>query len=303
MSKSLYSQYYDEPLWSAGPAKTALTPHAWSLEFSKWGQAASWYKAAENLDPNLKVLALPVWAWRKPKIKMPKTKTGRLFPLKIMWGTPLATPFDGPTAATWSFDALGNTEEGIAEIDRNGSISAVDSFSPAIITTASELTSKGELAYWQIYEKIRAWTGEKVQDAAKKIYAEIPGIEISDTDIEIISTKIETGPRSPMQKILAQICDPTDPGFTKVDPLRAISTEIRRTALEVMRLQLGDTQKGWKIRRVAREIGTENLREIQEEVTRRYPADRTGVEAIKKAIAFGKIAPQVSEVVKEMHFG
>ena len=303
MSKNLYSQYYDEPLWTAAPSKPLITPHAWSLEFSKWGQAASWYKAAENLDPNSRVLALPVWAWRKPKIKMPKTKAGRLFPLKIMWGTPIVTPFDGPTAATWHFDALGNTEEGIAEIDRDGTISAVDSFSPAIITTASELTSKGELAYWQIYEKIRAWTGEKVQDAAKKIYAEIPGIEISDTDIEIISTKIETGPRSPMQKILAQICDPENPGFTKVDPLRAISTEIRRTALEVMRLQLGDTQKGWKIRRVAREIGTENLREIQEEVTRRYPADRTGIEAIKKALAFGKNAPQVSEVVKEMHFG
>lgn len=303
MSENLYEEYYDEPLWASGPEKTIVTPHAWSLEFSRWAQAACWYKSAEKIEENCRVLALPVWAWRKPKIKMPKTKEGRLFPIKIMWGTPVVTPFDGPTAATWSFDALGNSEEGIAEIDSDGVVSGVDSFSPTIITTRDELIDRGKLAYWQIYEKIRAWTDEKIMDAVRKIYAEIPGIQISSTDIEIISTKIESGQRSPMKKVLSQICNPTNPGFTGADPLRVISTEIRRTALEVVRTTLGDTQKGWKVRRIAREIGTENTLEIKEELDRRYPSDRTGIRAIEKALAFGKIAPQVSEIEKEECFG
>lgn len=303
MSENLYGQYYDEPLWESGPNKNPLTPHAWSLEFSRWAQAACWYKSAEKIEENCRVLALPVWAWRKPKVKMPKTKEGRLFPIKIMWGTPITAPFDGPTAATWSINALGNSEEGIAEIDSDGVVSGVDSFSPSIITNRDELIEKGKLAYWQIYEKIRIWTDEKIMDAVRKIYAEIPGIQISSTDIEIISTKIESGSRSPMKKVLTQICDPTDPGFTGADPLRVISTEIRRTALEVVRTSLGDTQKGWKVRRVAGEIGTENTREIKEELDRRYPADKTGIRAIEKALAFGKIAPQVSEIEKEEHFG
>ena len=304
MAKNLYECFFDEPIWASGPESSGITPHEWSLEFSKWGQAACWYKAAENLDTGGEVLALPVWAWRRPKIQMPRTKRGYLFPLKIMWGTPIVTPFDGPTAATWSFNALGNDEEGIAEIDGHGKLSGTDSFSPALITTRADLLEKGELAYWELYERIRRWTRAKTSDALNKIYAEIPGIKISSTDLEIAATEIETGPRNPMKKILNQICDPANPGFTGADPLRVISTEIRRTALEVMRLQLGDTQKGWKIRRVAKEIGTENIGEIYEELRRRYPSDNTGLAAIRKALDFAvPICEQINAVEREVYLG
>lgn len=319
MAKNLYERFFDEPIWDAAPGSSTgiaehyaapgsseadLTPHEWSLEFSKWGQAACWYKAAENLDTCGEVLALPVWAWRRPKIQMPKTKRGYLFPLKIMWGTPIVTPFDGPTAATWSIDALGNSEEGIAEIGADGAVSGTDSFSPALITTRADLLEKGELAYWELYERICRWTRARTKDALNKIYAEIPGIKISSTDLEIAATEIETGPRNPMKKILGQICDPANPGFTGADPLRVISTEIRRTALEVMRLQLGDTQKGWKIRRVAKELGTENIGEIYEELKNRYPSDNTGPAAIRKALDFAvSSSEQINAVEREVYLG
>ena len=78
--------------------------------------------------------------------------------------------------------------------------------------------------------------------------------------------------------------------FRRVDPLRYLTTAIRRDAMTTLRRAIGDPHVGPKVRGLARELGTTDVDTIVAAYRRRWPGDHLAADRAGQALSVGSDA-------------
>lgn len=88
---------------------------------------------------------------------------------------------------------------------------------------------------------------------------------------------------SVVRRIIAKCLDPLS--FARVEPSRFVQSEINRDAVWAVRHKLGDPHSGSKIRRVARDLDTDDPELVLEEYRNRFPAEKMGLRRVSHALS------------------
>lgn len=276
--------------------------------------------ASEHARPRHRVRlhALPPTMWIRPARGVgghKATRTGSL-PATIAWRHGALHAADparlNPIAAGWSVHAAGthldgtiNLTEGRTELGRpTGSMWPTHR---APVLSAYEATrlleefmERGELARWTMLSHLEQFAHEYVHQVADSICREITGIQnheaavslLDDQQLDLVVTHVLYGSSGPDSRILRSLDRCLDPATTRnVDPIRYLTTQIRRDLADQVRVAIGDPQVGPRVRRVARSLGTgAGLEQIIDRYNDLHPSDRVSTTRAIRALT---VAPSL----------
>ncbi|MGO1286760.1 MAG: hypothetical protein ACTHUU_16745 [Brachybacterium sp.] len=262
--------------------------------------------------------ALPPTMWIRPARGVgghKATRTGSL-PATIAWRDGALHAADPaaevPASAGWSVDAAGihldgaiDLTEGHGELCRpTGSMWPTHR---APVLSAYEATrlleefiERGELARWTMLSHLEQFAHECVHHVADSICREITGIEdhetavrlLDDQQLDLVVTHVLYGSAGPDSRIMRSLDRCLDPATTRnVDPIRYLTTQIRRDLGDQVRVAIGDPQVGPRVRRVARSLGTgAGLEQIIDRYNGLHPSDRVSTTRAIRALT---VAPSL----------
>lgn len=276
--------------------------------------------ASEQARPRHRVRlhALPPTMWIRPTRGVgghKTTRTGTL-PATIAWRDGALRAADparvNPVAAGWSVDAAGiyldgavDLAEGHGELGRpTGSMWPTHRAPMLSAYEATRLLDEyiehGELARWTMLSHLEQFAHECVHQVADSICREITGIEdheltvrlLDDQQLDLVVTHVVYGSSGPDSRILRSLDRCLDPATTRnVDPIRYLTSQIRRDLADQVRVAIGDPQVGPRVRRVARSLGTgAGLEQIISRYNDLHPSDRVSTTRVIRALT---VAPSL----------
>lgn len=279
--------------------------------------------ASEQARPRHRVRlhALPPTMWIRPAQGVgghKATLTGTL-PATIAWhhgALHAANPATvRPVSAGWSVDAAGtqldgtiDLTEGHAEFGRPTGTMWPTHRAPVLSAYEAtrlldEVIERGELARWTMLAHLEQFAHESVHQVAASICREITAIEehetavrlLDDQQLDLVVTDVLYGSAGPDSRILRSLDRCLDPETTRnVDPIRYLTTQIRRDLGDQVRVAIGDPQVGPRVRRVARSLGTGvGLEQIIARYNDLHPSDRVSTSRAIRALT---VAPSLESI-------
>lgn len=263
--------------------------------------------------------ALPPTMWIRPAHGVGGHKTMRTgsLPATIAWHHgPLhaANPTrQTPVSTAWTVDAAGTHLNGVIDLtegrasDLGRPSGAMWPAHRAPVLSAYEATrmleefvEAGELARWSMLTHLEQFAHENVHRVAASICREITGNDahetaaalLDDQQLDQVVTHVVYGSTGPDSRILRSLDRCLDPATTRnVDPVRYLTTQIRRDLADQVRVAIGDPQVGPRVRRVARSLGIgAGLEDIIARYNDLHPSDRVSTTRAIRALT---VAPSL----------
>jgi hypothetical protein len=258
-----------------------------------------------------------VWLWREPRI--PVGRKGRAggglayrLPVRVTWDRGHLTLDDAKTPrARWRARGMGWDLSGVwpdRRRARDCAFGQADPFpsaaeSPVVVTLEADLRGSlaamvedGRAARWEFLLWLQPTVSSALVRAHASIRAEVGGAGSGDLAPPLVDqVKLDQlrdlmlfgdAERSSAAERLLALCAAPDT-FRRVDPLRYLTTAIRRDAATELRRALGDPHVGRKVRSLARELGTTDLDTVVAEYRRRWPADHLAGDRAAQALSVG----------------
>ncbi|MFI8776592.1 hypothetical protein ACIGH6_05815 [Brachybacterium paraconglomeratum] len=263
--------------------------------------------------------ALPPTMWIRPVPGVgghKQARTGTL-PATIAWhdgplhaADPACT---SPVSTGWTVEAAGTHLDGVIDLTE-GRASELGRPSEAMwpahrapVLSAYEATralegfeEAGELARWSMLTHLEQFAHENVHRVAASLCREITGIDdhetaaalLDDQQLDQVVTHVIYGTSGPDSRILRSLDRCLDPATTRnVDPIRYLTTQIRRDLADQVRVAIGDPQVGPRVRRVARSLGIgAGLEAIIARYNQLHPSDRVSTTRAIRALT---VAPSL----------
>ncbi|WP_156250840.1 hypothetical protein [Pseudactinotalea terrae] len=271
------------------------------------------------------VLVLPTWAWVVPAIDIGRKalrRDGRamLMPVRLTWdGGPVRILRPGTvTVADWSMIGMGHSACGRMDLDetlvRARAVQAQDaapveepSLSSVRLAPGRDVThalhaliEAGKHARWEATMALEAYVERAVTGAVRVVSADIlhglphaqaaPDV-LDETGLEQVRDRmlLGTSEREGAVALLLRRCL-APVAFVRVDPLKYITTDLRRAAELYVRQAVGDPPIGRKVRRVWRELPEATLEQLIATYNERHPADDLSVKRALRALTAGRDA-------------
>lgn len=280
-----------------------------------WARSASRH---ERPHRPVRLHALPPTMWIRPGKRVGGRKasiTGTL-PAAVAWregALRAADPSDSATVrAGWAVDAAGthldgtiNLTEGHGAPGRPSGSMWTSHRAPVLSAYEAthrleELEERGELARWSMLQNLEQFAHEKVRTISSSICREIAGLEddqappwlLDDEQLDLVVTHVVYGKAGPDSRVLRSLDRCLDPATTRnVDPIRYLTTQVRRDLGDEVRVAIGDPQVGSRVRRIARSLGAgAGLEAIIGRYNDLHPSDRISTTRAIRALT---VAPSV----------
>lgn len=279
--------------------------------------------AAQHVRPRhpVRLHALPPTMWVRPGNRTGGHKasvTGAL-PATVAWdegALRTANPSDSTAdTANWTVNAAGTHLAGAIELTEGPAAvgrparSMWPSHRAPVLTASDaarrldELEERGELARWSMLEHLEQFAHKKVHTVSASICREITGIDddqtaprlLDDEQLDVVVTNVLYGRTGPDSRILRCLDRCLDPATTRnVDPIRYLTTQIRRDLGDEVRVAIGDPQVGSRVRRIARALGTgAGLEEIIARYNDLHRSDRISTTRAIRALT---VAPSIDSL-------
>lgn len=287
--------------------------------------AAAWLAGEYGPIPRVScaVIVLPQWVWSAPAIKVGRKSMAAdggalLMPIRITWmTTPLLVVERGQSVnATWSGSGLGHNGSGstIATALDNGAAgedtSIPNEISPEytaaslprhiVMATLRKMIDDGRAAKWEALTSLEPYIRLAVNRAHSSVAIEVAGSP--DLAVDIIEAPVldsivdkmllgtDETEGDPFAVRLLDRCSGATT-FTKVDPLKYIITALRSEAETAIRRDLGDPHIGRKIRALARDMNTADIKAVVAEYRVRYPNELLAAQRAEAAMTVASSAP------------
>ncbi|GAB2734341.1 hypothetical protein [Nocardioides pakistanensis] len=284
------------------------------------GQAAeALLSRPEGLPDEAGLWVTPSWVWLFSRVDVGRKDRAldgsRLrLPVRLDWSQgPLVFVAEGEKRVCgWTAAGLGHSGTGTVSVSVSPSAvldaieADIDTGLPqqvvlavrgrvALVTELERLVEEGRSARWSAMLYLEPYIESALHRAHASVAHELsvasgePQKLLDETKLASIRDRMLLGDEDHPGKI-AQLLDrclkPTT--FAKVEPLKYIKESLRRDANTEVRRAIGDPHIGHKVRRVAREIGTDDLDQIIATYRERYPNDRLSKQ---RAAAAMSVAP------------
>lgn len=264
------------------------------LERIWWGSSAG-----ESKSSGRTVTRLPMFIWHDSGGAVGRKSQGAHGPLampyRMEWNCAAVVVSAGMRAATheWSSTGPGRSDSG-------ASYGMTDYFSTQESADAylEELVFDGQLAKWEIHDWIEARVIREVREAHHRVSVEIaqstntePRLWLDQLGLETltghlmfgVSATAETDEvRGSVDRLIALCLRPQK--FHRVDPMRYITSHLRRDAEQMVRKSIGDPRAGSKIRRLTNSLKPQSLEELISAYRKAWPKDEVGVKSIANAL-------------------
>lgn len=295
---------------------TATTPSSHLctlLDRMSWARAAA---ARPHPTGPARVHALPptMWLHPAPGAGGAKAAADKVLPAAITWhgGTIRVTGTVENPSTGWEIDAAGTSRSGSTTLaSGDGSDGRPEDHvwpvhhSPALSArdagrALDELQEVGELARWELLACLEDFAHRQVPTVATSIFREVAGVDetqvapalLDGQQLEVVVTEVIYGTSGADSRILRSLERCLDPATTrKVDPIRYLTTQVRRDLTDQVRVAIGDPQVGPRIRRIARALGTgASLEAIIDRYNRVHSSDRISTARAIRALT---VAPSI----------
>jgi hypothetical protein len=266
-----------------------------------------------------------VWIWREALIDVGrKARAGpglvyRL-PIRVTWSGPHLRLGPRGSPRTWSALGMGWVLGGRSvptsgagalrlapllrshrDPDNAAGLEAWPAVTPMVRTVPgspraalAELAEAGRLARWELLMWLQPTVASSLSKAHTALRVEMgtssrlapPLVDQVKLDQLADQMLFGDGAASSSADRLVALCTAVGT-FVRVDPLRYMTTAIRRDASTALRRAVGDPHIGRKVRAVARELGTNDVETVVGEYRRRWPADHLAVDRAAQAMSVG----------------
>lgn len=271
------------------------------------------------------LVELPAWEWRVPLIEVGRKGrtlgggSALLLPIRRDYGDQplLAVTTEGTAAVPYRVIGMGHEYAGTAQVvtkaghralakplDFTGPVFVGQSPSLALVDLLEQLRDEGVAARWRYLMDVEPHVRELVLRAHSHVSQEIGKISgivtpmLDDVGIDQavdvmmfgMAKRKESEPREERvagsDSVSRLIELSLRPGcFQKVDPLKFMTTHLRRDAEARIRAMIGDPHIGPKVRKVAMLNPTADLGSIVEEYRKVYPGDRLSLDRAEEAMS------------------
>ncbi len=258
----------------------------------------------ESIPESGFLVMLPAWVWKVPAIDTGRkaiNPEGGSYALPVRVSTaPLSVLTQLPADLEWSAMGMGHNLSGVVHA-RPGEVRRVDLEKAVLESPRQSRTmlrheiqaqvEAGKAAWWELLFMAEEPVRSRLETAHRALSIDIKGEEgaalLDAIDIETLTNQMMLG-EGDSPSAVARILDRAmRPGaLNRVDPQRFILTATRSAAWTAVRGRVGDPHAGSKIRKISRELETENLEDIAAEYSRRYPR-QDGVGAVRVGAALG----------------
>lgn len=251
-----------------------------------------------------------VWLWRAPRIHVGRKSRAEggasyALPVRVTWDgghLHLAPAGRSPAPRRWSAAGMGWDLTGLS-----GSIPGPgEASTPAVAEVAgnaaaalAHLVERGRAARWELLLWLQPTVSSALLRAHSSIRAEMgdprsgslgPPL-VDQVKLDQLRDQMLFGDDthiSAAERLLTLCTAPAT--FHRVDPLRYLTTAIRRDATTALRRAIGDPHIGPKVRGLARELGTTHVATIVDEYRRRWPSDHLAADRAEQALSVGSDA-------------
>jgi len=289
---------------------TGENRHAWidhfcaSLNRIIVGRSAQAVLDAGNLPEQAGVVVAPVWAWLEPKIDMGRKSrnnaTGETLLMPVRYDYP-----EGPVllvtesrSVAWTAQGLGNEENGTMglsvgtgyspqteNLDLTGTNHVHLLPQRKVEKVLRTLAADGEAASWEMRMGLESMVVNAVAYAVRSVSFDVMGSNahddiqrdagvLDDAGRQKVIDRMLLGEDSAQGRVAYMIDRCVKPSvFIKVDPLKYVVTDLRRSAEEEIRKQIRDPRIGRKIRAMRRAMPDIHLNDFIDVYRERYPGD------------------------------
>lgn len=283
------------------------------LDRMSWAEAA-----ARQARPRgrVRLHALPPTMWVVPKdgVGGSKASAHGALPATISWkgGTLRVTDTDDEPTTAWEVEAAGTRHAGSIRLEtgqpwlgRPDRLMWPCHFAPILSSREAGsmldgLQERGELARWEMLANLEEFAHQKIGGVASSIFREVAGVDdthiapklLDDQQLDVVVTHVVYGRTGADSRILRGLQRCLEPQTTrKVDPIRYLTTQVRRDLADEVRVAIGDPQVGSRIRRVARALGAgASLEEIVTRYNEVHSSDRISTARAVRALT---VAPSI----------
>lgn len=269
------------------------------------GQAASeLLEHPEQLPDEAGLWVAPSWTWLFSRISVGRkdraSDGSRLrLPVRVEWsqGPVSLVPLGRRRRHSWTSVGLGHSGSGSLLVGATHELTCdqvqfdeTGLPSRALLRQLSrhrleaelkELTRLGSTARWETLLWLEPYVERALRLAHASVSTELSSqwgdrrVLLDDTKLKTIADQMLLGDdRHPgkVSQLLERCLAPTT--FRRVEPVKYIKESLRRDANAEIRRAIGDPRVGSRVRKVAQDLGTDDLDQIVEEFRRRYPYDR-----------------------------
>jgi len=271
------------------------------------------------------VVVLPTWAWVVPAIDIGRKalrQDGRamLMPVRLTWdGGPVRILRPGAvTVADWSMVGMGHSACGRMDLNETlvraravltEDTAPVTEPSPSSVRLArgrdvshalQSLVGASKRARWEATMVLESYVERAVAGAVRVVSADIlhglahaqaaPDV-LDETGLAQVRDQmlLGTSEREGAVALLLKRCL-APVAFVRVDPLKYVTTDLRRAAELYVRQAVGDPPIGRKVRRVWRELPQATLEQLIATYNERHPSDDLSVKRAMRALTAGRDA-------------
>ncbi|MCG7308279.1 hypothetical protein [Brachybacterium sp. ACRRE] len=294
------------------------------LDRMSWGRSAS-----RHVRPSrpARLHALPPTMWVTPagEIGGHKAASRGVLPATVEWdeGTICVAAPDPTehTSTTWTLNAAGMHRSGAIVLAEGAPLAGRPSrnmwsrhTAPVMSTyeagqALDDLEEQGELAKWEMLQSLEHFAHEKIGAISSAICREISGADdteaaphlLDDEQMGVVVTNVIYGTSGTTSRILRGLERCLDPATTRnVDPVRYLTTQVRRDLADEVRVAIGDPQVGSRVRRIARGLGTgATLDQIIERYNQAHTSDRISTSRAIRALT---VAPTLESSAVRSRF-
>lgn len=257
------------------------------LERIWWGRAATQC----IVESHLVVTCLPMFTWHSAGGAMGRKERGvngsLSMPFRLEWDVPaVALSQDADTSVLdWS-----TTGPGFAGTGASRGMDYAFGSQHRAARFIEDLVDDGELAFWEICEWIEPRVKRAVFEAHLRVGTEIadstqtePRSWLDEVSLEAIASEMLLGRAATEQDnelhgSVARLIDLclVPEKFHRVDPMRYMTTHLRRDAEQSVRRRIGDPRAGSKIRRFTSSLKPKTLDELVRAYRKTWPRDEVG---------------------------
>lgn len=270
------------------PVAAGLIPHLTAIRHATEAQRL----LEDGFEPGT-VHLLPCWRWERPAPGVLGRKDdSQLHPVAISWeeSAVVVVPPGRPHWCTWRARGLGLDLSGTTQLNQaqvadpkkvlHAESAAVD-LEPRNRRELEHVALAGRSAIFHALELLKPYVSYQVSKASLSIGRDLSpdgtaGHAADDVQREEVVTSILYGADSSGGRLWRAVQRCAEPQTTRsVDPIRYLSSQIRRDANDGVRAAIGDPRIGPRIRRLARSMEhVPSLGVLIEEYNRRYPSDK-----------------------------
>jgi hypothetical protein len=257
------------------------------------------------------LVALPMWSWLPPLIdvgRKARRRDGSVahLPVRVVWQRGTVLVVDDEIEASWSLAGMGHTDAGVARLPEAtgmpsefaGEITLVPwATQRRLATELEQLVADGTSARWEMLMDLEPFVRREVVRAASALryeLAETGGDEsrarlssvLDDEGVQRVVDRMvlgDVGFPGRVGPLVDRCLEPT--AFLRVDPLRYVAKDLRRSAQEEVRKAIDDPRAGRRIRLLARTMRGATAEEIAEAYRVLHPYAPVSAALVTTALA------------------